>query len=115
MFDNEGLVAIYTVTNTAPAGDMPNEVLTAYGSRYYSVRTIGVTRLYAALGADQAIDGLITVHKDRLPNTGELVFVLDDEQYRAAARQYSGDDTIVTLERLEKFYEFSTSQNQGSP
>lgn len=107
MFDNEGIVPIYTVTNTASAGDMPNEVLAAYGNRYYSVRTVGIRRLYAALGANMAIDGLITVHKDRLPNTGELVFVLDGEQYRASARQYVGDDTIVTLERLEKFYEFS--------
>lgn len=104
MIDN-GLLTLYALDNVADPGDMPREALAEIGKAYYSERTVGYNRLYAALGADQQIDMLVRCHNIEIPAKAGYVILEDGEQYRISAKQkIVGRDAVdLTLVRVEDY------------
>lgn len=108
MFD-DGQVELYTITNTAAAGDMPREGL-VYGTSYwYEERTVGITRFYAALKTDVKLEMLIRIWRDKSIDTSQICKI-DDIQYRIVQVQHLLNEdglevTDLSLERLGEAYD----------
>ena len=72
---DSGTLTIKATRNTATAGLMPRveEILVA---RYhYGERTVGATRFYTALQADQQVDMLVRIPRDYSAKTGDRVYL----------------------------------------
>jgi SPP1 family predicted phage head-tail adaptor len=108
---NPGILTIFELTNIAESGSMPVEKLVEVFKAYYEERTIGINRVYAALGADQQIDMLVRIfYTPTLPTNAEYVILEDGLQYRITLKQKINADTFdLTLVRLEDNYDVQTS------
>ena len=106
MTDN-GILTLYALENVAAAGEMPTQKLTEVGAAYYGERTVGYSRLYAAMGADQKIDLLVRCYNIDIPATAGYVVMEDGTQYQITAKQkIVGKDAVdLTLVRVEKYYD----------
>ena len=110
MFD-AGLVDIYTIFNTAEAGDIPKEGL-IYGSSYwYEERSVGITRFYAALKMDVKIERLIRIWRVNSIDTSQICKI-DEVQYRIVQVQHVKNEdglevTDLSLERLGETYDIN--------
>jgi len=103
-----GIVKLYSLTDTAESGRMPVEKLVKAGEAFCSFRTAGVTRRYAALGANKDFDCIIRVWNCiELPGGAEYAILEDGKQYRIdnAEKIYDSDALDLTLVRLEDFYD----------
>lgn len=105
-----GFLTIYQLKNIAAKGLMPTEKLVRVAEEYYQPRTIGVTRYYAALGADRRVDMVVRIwfNPDVCPN--EYVITEDGSQYRIDFVQKTTDDDglavmDLTLVKLENNYD----------
>ena len=68
---NDGVVAVYRVTDTAAPGAMPQIMLTPKVTLLYAERTIGSARYYAAEQAQARLDRVIRVQDPGPITTGE--------------------------------------------
>ena len=109
---DSGTCRIYTVTDSAENGEMPNPTLHEYGDYEWSFedRMISYSRQYAAMGVDQQIDRIIRIW--RTPVRIGNVVVIGDEQYRIDNVQPTLDDDSLqvvdlTLRRLEENYDIA--------
>ena len=109
---DSGTCRIYTVTDSAENGEMPNPTLHEYGDYEWSFedRMISYSRQYAAMGVDQQIDRIIRIWRTPV-RIGDVV-VIGDEQYRIDNVQPTLDDdslqvTDLTLRRLEANYDIA--------
>ena len=109
---DSGTCRIYTVTDAAENGEMPNPTLHAYGDYEWAFedRMISYTRQYAAMGADQQIDRIIRIWRTPV-RIGDVV-VIESEQYRIDNVQPTLDDDSLqvvdlTLRRLEENYDIA--------
>ena len=107
---DSGTCRIYTVTDAAGNGEMPNPTLHEYGDYEWAFedRMISYSRQYAAMGVDQQIDRIIRIWRTPV-RIGDVV-VIGDEQYRIDNVQPTLDDdslqvTDLTLRRLEENYD----------
>ena len=107
----DGTLRIYSLENTAEPGEMPREMLveTIPEDLYYSDRVIGVTRLYAAKGANQQISKLVRIW-DVPVEIGNYAVLDRQDQYRIDVIQPAKDDeglkvVDLTLVREENHYE----------
>lgn len=98
-----GILTYYTLTNTAEPGLKPAEKLVPSGRAFYYERTVGVTRAYSAMAANQRIDKLVRAFNTDVPADTEYVILEDGSQYRISLKQKQGDDVDLTLERLGDF------------
>lgn len=103
--DKYGSAMICTLENVSDVGDEPQMRLVPLFDAFYEKQRIGVTRLYAAMGAGQQIDALIKLLNVEMPDDGELYAVIAGKQYRVAAVQDDDFDAIVTLERNGDLYD----------
>ena len=97
-----GILTMYSLQNVAVPGLMPREELVPMGTAFYNERTVGVTRAYSAMAANQRIDKLAHCYNTDVPVGAEYVILEDGLQYRISLKQMSGDDVDLTLERLEE-------------
>lgn len=109
----DDLLTLYRLQNTAPKGLMPKNQLVKLADAYYQERTVGFSRQYAAMGADQSIDMLVRIWEDRTVRTGDYVILPDGNQYRIDFIQHLYDEdnlkcTDLTLVRLESNYDVAT-------
>lgn len=109
---DSGTCRIYTVTDAADNGEMPNPTLHEYGDYEWSFedRMISYSRQYAAMGVDQQIDRIIRIWRTPV-RIGDVV-VIGDEQYRIDNVQPTLDDDSLqvmdlTLRRLEENYDIA--------
>jgi hypothetical protein len=105
---DDGLLTFYSLENTSLPGRMPVEKLVSVSTAYYSRRTVGMNRLYAAAGANRDIDVLVRCHNTpTVPEGGKYVILEDGKQYRIDAAQeiVERDAVDLTLVRLEEFYD----------
>lgn len=105
---DDGLLTFYQLTNIALPGRMPVEKLVSSGQAYYSRRTVGVTRMYAAAGANRDFDLLVRCHNTpTVPDGAKFVILEDGNQYRIDAVQemVELDAVDLTLVRLEAFFD----------
>lgn len=106
-----GIVTLYALENIAEPGFMPVEKLVAKGTAYYSYSTAGITRIYAAMGANRQFDMVIRCHNMVvLPDGVKYAIPEDGLQYRIDPAQpiYDEDAIDLTLVRLEDFYDVVT-------
>lgn len=106
----DGLLTLYTLTDTAEKGMMPHEQLVKLSDEYYGKRTVGLTRYYAALGANQRVDKLVRIWRNDQIETGNYAILEDNNQYRIDFIQHLLDDdglevTDLTLVRLDDHYD----------
>lgn len=106
----EGLLTVYNLQNIAPKGLMPQEKLVELCEEYYEERTIGVTRQYAAMGADRRIDLLLRIWRNSQVFPNQYVIPDDGMQYRIDFVQHTKDEdglpvSDLTLVRLEENYD----------
>lgn len=107
----DGLLTIYQVIDTAEKGRMPQKKLVKLCDEYYEDRVIGVTRQYAALGADRKIDRLVRIWRNPAV-APDMQVIIDGEQYRIDITQLTRDSdglqvTDLTLVRLGGNYDAS--------
>ena len=109
---DSGTCRIYTVTDAAENGEMPNPTLHEYGDYEWAFedRMISYSRQYAAMGVDQQIDRIIRIWRTPV-RIGDVV-VIEDEQYRIDNVQPTLDDDSLqvvdlTLRRLEENYDIA--------
>lgn len=113
MMDEQGLLTIYSVENTASKGLKPVMQLVEQTTAYYEERQVGVTRMYAALGANRRIDALLRCFNTDIVE-GMVVIPNDDYQYQVdSIQKVIGKDAIdITLVRVEKLYEIYTEPTE---
>ena len=112
----DGTLLIYSLEDTAEVGEMPKERLVQASDSilFYANRTVGFSRQYAALGADQRIDKLVRIW--RVPvEIGQYVILDNADQYRIDNVQEIVDDeglqvTDLTLRKLEENYDVLAEQ-----
>ena len=103
-----GLVTLYALENIAEPGFMPVEKLVQKGTAYYSYSTAGITRIYAAMGANRQFDLVIRCwNMTELPEGVKYAIPEDGKQYRIDPAQpiYDADAIDLTLVRLEDYYD----------
>ena len=112
----DGTLRIYSLENIADPGEMPREMLvpTIDEDLYYADRVIGVTRLYAAKGADQQISKLVRIWAVSV-EIGNYVIADGSDQYRIDVIQPAKDEeglkvVDLTLVREENHYDVFTEQ-----
>lgn len=103
-----GILTICQLEQVQTPGFMPSEALVEVTTAFFSYRTIGVNRYYAAVGANQRIDLLVRCWNTELPENAKFV-VIDDVQYRIDLAQPVEDAVDLTLVRLEEFYDVTSS------
>lgn len=105
---SDGLVRLYSVVNDAAPGDAPKERLVHRHSLRCEKRTVGVTRHYAALQANDRIDMVLRCQRVPL-STLDIAVPNDGKQYRITLIQHPRDveppSMDLTLRRLEMDYE----------
>ena len=116
---DDGIVKIYSVVNTADAGDKPKEALEYKTSFYFSYDNLGVTRYYEALRANQLIEAVINVQWDLSVKTTDVAVMEDGTQYRIAMSQPQVDDDglrfmRLSLERINNEYEYQSETETNS-
>ena len=104
-----GIIRLYTLEDVAENGLMPSEKLVFKVEYYYSKVVTGVTRRYAALGADRNYSAVVRCWNYD-PDAVEGVKYAkteDGTQYRIdiAEPVYDSDALDLTLVRLEEFYD----------
>lgn len=111
--DEQGLLTIYSLENVASAGLKPQMKLVKKATAYYQERTVGVTRMYAALGANRRIDSLLRCFNTNIIVDGMVVIPENGQQYQIDANQkVIGKDAVdITLVRVEKLYEIYTDSS----
>lgn len=115
---DDGILTIYTVTNTAQPGQMPVEGLEEKEKYYYGFDTLGINRYYTALQAQQQIEAVVNV-----PGWGDIaatdICALDNgDQFRIVMRQATSDDnglriTKLSLERINEKYAINPAEGSG--
>ncbi len=119
LLQDDGLVTVASLVNTAEAGDMPVYKLKAEYTQPFSELTAGVTRQYLARGADEQVDMLIRISADnKRPKIGQFAVLKDyseqenenGDQYRITNVQAGFDeDNLRTyslqLMRIEENYD----------
>lgn len=103
-----GIVKLFALANIAEPGMMPVEKLVEKGTAYYSLSTAGITRIYAAMGANRQFDMVIRCwNMTTLPDGVKYAIPEDGNQYRIDPAQpiYDEDAIDLTLIRLEDYYD----------
>lgn len=102
-----GLLSLYTLEDVATPGFMPSEQLVFNTRFYYAKVTTGVTRRYAALGANRDFSAVVRCWNASIDEG--VKYALDEEgtQYRidVAEPVHDQDAVDLTLVRLEDFYD----------
>ena len=103
-----GLIRLYTLEDVAEPGFMPSEKLVYNCAFYYSEVVTGVTRRYAALGANRDYSKVIKCWNTQpIDDRVQYAIMEDGTQYRIdiANPDYDQDALELTLVRLEDFYD----------
>lgn len=105
-----GKVQLCALIETQTPGFMPVQKLRKEAEPFFSYRTGGVTRRFAALGVNFEYDFLIRVwNMSELPEGVEYAVLPDGNQYRVSAEPIFDQDALdLTLTRLEEFYDVLT-------
>lgn len=103
----DGIVKIYRVEEISQPGDMPKDGLVLKNTLRYHRRTVGVSRYYTALQAQQKADAVLRCPYRETVSTQDIA-VVDGKQYLITFIQRPEEIRPpvmdLTLSRLEKDY-----------
>lgn len=88
---NDGIVKIYSVSNSANPGDVPVDEVTLIYTPRYKERTVGINRYYAAQQSNIRVDMLLRCPLLRDVNTECVAVPIDGKQYDIKQIQYPED------------------------
>lgn len=99
---DDGILHIWTSTNTAQAGNMPTQELSLKGSYYFAYQTVGFNRYYTALGFGQQIDTMVAIDLDRTIKSDDIVTIESDinTPMRITQAQHVKDEDGLWYTRL---------------
>lgn len=102
-----GLISLYALENVAEPGFMPSEKLVFKSRFYFAHVTTGVTRRYAALGANRDYNAVVRCWNASLIDGVKYAIDEDGIQYRIDVAEpiHDIDAVDLTLVRLEDFYD----------
>ena len=118
---DDGIVKIYSITNTAAAGAKPKETLGDHQDHCFSFWTVGIQRYYEALKADQRITDVINIPDWHDIRTDTMIAVMeDDSQHRIRQVQKTYDEdrlkiTRLSLERKGSVYAVMPASSSQQP
>lgn len=98
----DGVVRIYSISNNAEPGDIPQEETTLIKTLRYEERTVGITRFYAAQQANIRVDYVLRVPRLRDITTQDKAMPNDGLMYRIVQIQYPRDLPLVMDLTLEQ-------------
>lgn len=108
---NDGVVKIYSVSNTAAAGNMPVDGVTLKRTLRYEERTVGVNRFYASMQNNARVEYLLRCPLLRDVSTHDVAVPNDGKQYDITFIQYPKDTDIkcmdLTLEAVKQTYDIT--------
>lgn len=113
MILDSGTLKICKREDTAENGDMPKEKLVAINKHWYQERTVGMNRLYLAMGANERIDLIAYVHEDRKIRPNMYAVIGNGDQFIIHHVEHVIEEntnlryTRLTLEKLEKYYDIA--------
>lgn len=107
---DDGILTIYEVTNSAQPGAKPVPALAEKSRHYFEYETLGVTRYYTALQANQQIAAVVDIPGWNDVKTTDICVLEDGGQYTVAMVQPTFDEdglriTKLSLERVSQTYE----------
>lgn len=114
---NDGLVAVYTVTDAARPGYQPVERLTKKAVLRYEERQLGLQRAYLAKQNQADVERVLRTPRLRGVSTQDVAVTEDGRQYRIDLVQSVADvwppSMDLTLARLEQDCGVSDSDTSG--
>lgn len=102
-----GIIRVYSLQNLATPGFMPSEKLVYEDQFYFSKVTTGVTRRYAALGANRDYNAVIRCWNATIQDGVKYAVDENSVQYRidVAEPVHNIDAVDLTLVRLEDYFD----------
>ena len=107
---DDGILTIYEGTNSAEPGTKPVPALAEKSKHYFEFDTLGITRYYTALQADQKIAAVVDIPGWHNVRTTDICILEDGGQYTVAMVQPTTDEDglrimKLSLERVSQTYE----------
>ncbi len=105
MLLNDGIVTLHRQEVVSQPGEMPRYEWSPVWKSYFGIKTVGVTRYYAAMGNNDQVDLLIEVQRNTEISTAADRAEIDGIYYRIVQAQHVLDDdglpmTDLSLERI---------------
>ena len=107
---DDGIFTIYTTVNIGEPGSKPVVGLVKKENYYYNYDTLGVTRYYKAMQAQQQLEAVVDIPEWNDISTLDICILENQKQYKIAMIQNTYDDdglkiTRLSLERLGEKYD----------
>ena len=103
---NDGVLTVYSQTDSARPGFQPKPELTQKITLRYEERRLGIQRYYAAAQSQQRIERVVRVPKTGKVSAQDVVMTQDGGQYRIEMVQTVPDvfpaSVDLTLSRIEQ-------------
>lgn len=115
MKHDDGIIKIYTVTNNASNGLMPNMTKTLFRADYFEYRVVGYNRYFRAGGVNVQIDAVRRIWENR-SITNDMIRTINGDDYRIIQIQhlYDENNLRVTDLSLEKIKSLEGEINVGN-
>lgn len=97
---DDGLIRIYDVKNLSEPGEISRKGLVYFESFSFGEETLGITRFYEAMRADQKIERVVRIYRDDRINTNQVAVMEDDTQYQIQMVQSAKDDDGIDIKKL---------------
>ena len=101
---DDGILKVYSLTNSASNGLMPSMTKTLHSEHYFAFRTVGMARYFARSGVNMRVDYVCRIWQDRTIRN-DMIVLIDNEYYRIVQIQHLFDEnnlrvTDLSLERM---------------
>lgn len=109
MKHDDGILEVYTLSNEASNGLMPDMAKTLFERHFFKFRTVGYGRYYMASGVNMQVDLVCRIWESR-DIRNDMAVLLDGEWYRIVQIQHLEDEdglrvTDLSLERVSDIEE----------
>lgn len=109
MKHDDGIVTIYTLTDSRTNGLMPQMIKTLRSQHFFEYRTVSFRRYFEASGVNMQVDNVIRIWEDRTIQTN-MLRLIGSEYYRIIQVQHLFDEdnlrvTDLSLERVSDIEE----------
>ena len=109
MKHDDGIVKIYTLTDSRTNGLMPQLTRTLHSQHFFEFRTVSFRRFFEASGVNMQVDNVIRIWEDRSIQTN-MLRQIGSEYYRIIQVQHLFDDdnlrvSDLSLERVSDIEE----------
>lgn len=97
---SDGILKIYETINAAEPGMKPVLKLREGESCYFGFATLGITRYYTAMQAQQLIECVVRIPDWTSAKVTDICILEDGTQYRIAMLQKERDENGLKMSRL---------------